>query len=290
MGGLPTKSKHPSVFFFTVHKAASSFVGRMLLRIAVKHQMNPIDYEEYLNSERNDFDGHAARRLLESVLRETYSGGAQFAESLAAVKHYELARLFPENGFHFGPLRKPHLLRELPNLERYRVLIQLRDPRDCLTSLYFSKAFSHVAPRDPEQRKRFLEDRRKVREQSIDQYVLKNARGWLNDYRLYAEAFRNHPHLQLAKYEEMVLDFPGWLDRVERALSLEVGPAMRRELIVEADFGVKREDVNSHKRQVLPGDHARKLKPETIRQLTDMFGPALESLGYPLEVKYSRAA
>lgn len=290
LGGLPTRSDHPSVLFFTVHKAASSFVGRMLQRIAVKHQINPIDYEEYLNSERAGLCGHGAQLVLESVLREADLGEAPSCEPLAAGKPYELARLFPASGFHFGPIRKPTLLRELPNLERYRVMIQLRDPRDCLTSMYFSQAFSHVAPRDPGRRKRFLEDRLQAREESIDEYVLQRAPGWLNDYRLYAEALQNHPHLRLVKYEDMVLKFPRWLNTVEQTWNFEFDPAIRRELIEQADFDVKQEDVNSHKRQVLPGDHLRKLKPDTVRRLTDLFAPELESFGYPLGASDARAA
>lgn len=49
---------------------------------------------------------------------------------------------------------------------------------------------------------------------------------------------------------------------------------------LEANFSVAREDLNSHKRQVQPGYHKRKLKPETIEILNDRFAEILETLGY----------
>jgi len=290
MGGLPAQREHPSMLFFTVHKAASSFVGGMLMRLAIAQQINHIDYEEYLNSERTDYAQQIPRQILESVMLNTRCADAQPDGDAVNRKAFELSRLFPKTGFHFGPIRSPRLLAELPDLDRYLILVQLRDPRDCITSMYFSKAYSHVAPRHPGLLKRFLEDRRQVQEASIDEFVLKNATQWVNVYRQYAQAVRNLPHLQLVKYEEMVLDFPAWLDKVERAWNLQIDPATRQQLIDQTDFNVEQEDVTTHKRQVLPGDHVRKLEPGTVRQLTDMFGPVLESLGYPPEVKYSRAA
>jgi hypothetical protein len=50
----------------------------------------------------------------------------------------------------------------------------------------------------------------------------------------------------------------------------------------ESSFTVKRgEDAWSHRRQVTPGDHRDKLKPETISRLNGVFREALEALRYP---------
>ncbi|QKD83329.1 hypothetical protein HPC62_14990 [Thermoleptolyngbya sichuanensis A183] len=46
----------------------------------------------------------------------------------------------------------------------------------------------------------------------------------------------------------------------------------------KADFQVEDEDVYRHKRQVLPGDHTRKLQPETIAVLNEKFAEVLNAL------------
>jgi len=289
-GGLQAQSDHPTLLFFTVHKAASSYVGDMLIRIARHHQIIPVNYMEYLFSGRHDDENPDARPILESVLPMTLSERPQLHPDLAVKKERELARLFPSRGFQFGPLRVPDLLEDLPHLEQYRTLIQLRDPRDCLVSIYFSRAFSHVVPDDPELKTSFLKQRRKAQEQAIDEYVLQDAPIWLENFQGYADALQKSPRLTIVKYEQMVLNFPAWLKEVEQAWGFEIEANLRTGLIDQANFNVAGEDIYSHKRQVLPGDHLRKLQPHTIRRLTDMFAPVLNALGYPLEAEYVRAA
>jgi hypothetical protein len=43
---------------------------------------------------------------------------------------------------------------------------------------------------------------------------------------------------------------------------------------------VSSENAHAHKRQVVPGDHRRKLAPETIVQLNQQFGEILSLLQY----------
>jgi hypothetical protein len=47
------------------------------------------------------------------------------------------------------------------------------------------------------------------------------------------------------------------------------------------EFTVDQEDIYSNKRQVTPGDHRRKLKPETIEHLNQVFADILQALNYP---------
>ncbi len=96
---------------------------------------------------------------------------------------------------------------------------------------------------------------------------------WLNLYRAYADALQTHGHLTLLKYEEMVLDDSSRRESLERAWGLEIDPGLRGGLINEANFDVEKEAVHSHKRQV-----------------NDLFGPVLQTLDYPLDPAYRRAA
>jgi hypothetical protein len=61
---------------------------------------------------------------------------------------------------------------------------------------------------------------------------------------------------------------------------VDVDTKVREKLMRMGRFDVEQEDVFSHKRQVQPGDHRRKLKPETIEEITEMFRPVLVPLNY----------
>ena len=62
-------------------------------------------------------------------------------------------------------------------------------------------------------------------------------------------------------------------------MKLNVNQTTVSQIINEANFDVE-EDIYSHKRQVTPGDHKRKLLPETIDRLNSEFGEVLDVLGY----------
>ena len=52
------------------------------------------------------------------------------------------------------------------------------------------------------------------------------------------------------------------------------------ELIKSNSFQNKKEDIHSHIRNIYPGDHKRKLKPETIEILNEEFESVLKILDY----------
>ena len=182
------------------------------------------------------------------------------------------------------------MLTSLKQLDRFQSIILLRDPRDCLTSLYFSIAYSHRPPENSEARQQFFAQREQVRQREIDEYVLAEAPHWLQRYLQYCEALQRHANVHLLTYEQLVLDFSSWLDRLSEIWGLTFSRRLRNRLVRMASFDVKSEDIYSHKRQVLPGDHRRKLQPDTIREISELFRPVLEPLGYPVDTEGSQAA
>jgi adenylate cyclase class IV len=101
-------------------------------------------------------------------------------------------------------------------------------------------------------------------------------------YREYLAAFAGKPNVTLLRYEDMVADFPGWLRTVVTAFDLEDPEAAVADLFERhrGAFDVTGEDVMRHKRQVVPGDHRRRLKAETVVFLTEQFAEILRELGY----------
>lgn len=234
------KCSRPSVFFFTTHKAASSHVGYLLRRILMRADYWAVDYS-----------GHQF-----ASSQQTEEGNFQFQD----------------RGFYYGPWRERV---NDPTVDQSQVIVQLRDPLDVLTSNYFSLKFSHAVPAEEASRRHFLERRQRLHEITIDAYALEAAAPLVAAFNSYAEFLqqREQPYL-LMHYEQMVGNFDDWLDTVIAHLqigSLRKVKKVVREIKAEADFTTDTEDVMSHKRQVMPGDHLRKLQPDTIKRLRERF-------------------
>ena len=251
-------SDRPSIVFFTVHKAASVYVARIMKDLAKESGLTLIDFAGYR------FKGGKTK-------------GTVFEPGDLARKVYQ------PKGYFYGPFRNYNPAIE--NLDQYRIVLNLRDPRDVLVSAYFSMAFSHYVPdkENPEAAKKILAGREATLGSDIDQWVLEAAP---NIQRTFADLCNNlldKPNVCLARYERLVTDFDGWLAEIVKFLDFQPSAALVEGFRKGANFDVK-EDVKKHKRQVTPGDHARKLKPETIEKLNTLLGDVLTRLQYPLHV------
>ncbi len=101
------RRKGPSVMYFTVHKAGSTYLKTIIEALATAKGLTTVDYAaEYLKTDFRAFE--------------------------------ELA--YNPVGHSYGPFR---WFMPIDRLEDYRLLLHLRDPRDALVSQYFSFGFSH---------------------------------------------------------------------------------------------------------------------------------------------------
>ena len=240
-----------SIMAVSMHKAGSSVTNRIMAVLCRARGYELDQLPQQLSttplSEHDYFESQAPRMKTEGV----YYGIARDLESL-----------------------------KFSMLPKLRVVMQIRDPRDCLTSAYFSFRDSHVPPEDPEKRKAFEERRARLHATDIDKNVLAGA----DNYRLRMEGLadlaESHPDLFLSRYERMVTETEAWQDDLAAFIGQPLNPRLRARLNEVGDFTVRAEDTTQHKRQVTPGDHARKLRPETIAQLNEILGPSMERLGY----------
>jgi hypothetical protein len=195
----------------------------------------------------------------------------------------------------FAPLR---FFVDIPRIEDYSVILHLRDPRDVLVSMFYSYCYIHPGEIQPN-----TGYRRKVAEAGIDAFVLgkasPNSSSYRGDYGTgghvedlignlqrrycdYLDRLVGKPNVMLLKYEEMVGDYPAWLQKFvapfpidDKRRIVEELVARRRTLFPKRDL-----DVMSHVRHVTPGDHKDKLQASTIRRLDEIFAGTLEQLGY----------
>lgn len=247
----PTTSPDPSVVFITMHKAGSSFVNDAIRDLLVPAGRVHVDF---------------ATEAFENGFNE-----AEYCVSRASA--------LATPGYYFGAFRGAYV-QGFENLSKNRVVIQVRDPRDCIVSLYFSQRFSHPDPGNGEYRQEFNEWRAKVAAQEIDEFALGRAIPYERRMLVILDLLKKYPEALLLKYEDMVLRFDDWFRTLANFLDVPVAPAVENSIRRMAAYDNQSEDVTRHKRQVIPGDFMRKLKPETQAALTRQLEPQLRRFRY----------
>jgi len=262
---IKSKKLEKNVIVFTTHKAGSMLLHRVLQDVCEK---NNIPY---------------------------YSPNQEPDKQLPFDRIFNGEDFIAERTGCFGPLR---FFVPSTALESANIILHLRDPRDVLTSMFFSYCFMH--PGEIEANTGY---RKEVAEAGIDKFVLDMSDENFTRYRgeygtgsrysryignirdRYITYFREiirKPNAVLISYEEMVVNFGSWLRKFLAAFELADADETYRRVASRHAKTVKPsgEDIWSHKRKVTPGDYKEKLRPETISELNRRFSEVLGALGY----------
>jgi hypothetical protein len=258
------KEAGSDIVVFTLHKSASMFIHK---QCGLLCRLGGIAYHS--PNVRNS--GLDARRLLtDKDLWRTHHGC-------------------------FAPVR---FFVEIPQIEKYHIILHLRDPRDVLVSMFYSYCYIH--PGEIEGNTGY---RKEAASRGIDAFVLGKASegsaqyrgdygtgGHVEDlignlpkrYQDYIERLLGRPNVILVKYEDMVTDYRGWLEKFIRPFPIEDKARVIDELVAQSPalFPRRTSDAMDHVRHVAPGDHKNKLEPSTIRELDGIFSETLNALGY----------
>jgi hypothetical protein len=196
----------------------------------------------------------------------------------------DLAQTFPPLGYCLGGFREiPRSFLGATALRSLRKVMVVRDPRDMLVSRYFSTRFSHGfkargTPQFAQLMRQLIDDG----EMDLDKYCLYYS--WIvnADFFLHRDIIAD-PLTLVLKYEDFVYD-KGHLAKVICEWFSLVIPNERLSAIVApyAEIPVA-EQPDQHIRQAHPGDHRRKLKPETIAALNGVLANFLAAFGYQPE-------
>lgn len=244
-----SQSTHKSILYFTVQRCASRYVMSILKKIKSNSDMTYMDIGGYL------WRGGKAHSTPENIYKKT--------------------------GYIYGPfygMDKEELNIPIPNTDDFKILLLLRDPRDVLTSYYYHHAYD---PYDnPAQQEYIMKRSRDAASKTIDQWVGEKIPIFKARYQEYLDKFIGRPNVLFLKYEDMVGDLNNWLNNLISFSGLDVPRDIADLIIQSADFNVDKENVKSHKRQVTPGDHQRKLTDETIALLNSEFSEILDALKY----------
>lgn len=184
----------------------------------------------------------------------------------------------------FGPIRASRKIIFPDNMDKYKILLHLRDPRDLLVSKYFSRAYNHARNEG-----RFTisdEEREKMRIEGLSTFIYEFMPQVKNEYELFITNLIGRSNVVVLKYETMVLDFPAWLKGFLQPFSEYTDDTQKiyDEMVVDYknEFVVDKEDIYSHKRQVLPGDYLRQLAQNDIDFLNSEFKAVLKAVDYSI--------
>jgi hypothetical protein len=192
---------------------------------------------------------------------------------------------FEPSGYTFGAFRSLPGAFELPPYAADRTIVLVRDPRDMLTSLYFSLARSHRPPGAAvggiggELAAKFQETREEVNRQGIDAFALENAEVVAGQFGRIRKKLSTIPH-RLYRYEDIIFDKMAWARDMLGWLRLDLASAVIEEAVARNDVRPEVEDADQHIRKVSPGDHVEKLKADTIAELNARFEPILRRHHY----------
>ncbi len=257
-GKYRNSGDHPSIIHFSVNKAATQYVRELLRRCVAENGMTTVGLAEYAF--------HTKFPYLDQL----------------SVREMDLYQyLFKPAGYLYSVFGG--MVEGIPELERYRVVLMIRDPRDVLVSEYYSYAFSHSEPSKLGNKYAdFMKMRQKARNVTIDEYVLSECdRLYFNYERYITLLLDRYTHVFVTKYEEMTSDFGAWLKKILEYCELEVGDELFEILLNEAGrLKPKQEDVHHHVRKGMPGDYKEKLDRKTIDRLDTKFLPVLKRLDY----------
>ena len=203
--------------------------------------------------------------------------------------HQQRTNLQFPDAFLCGPLRG---FIDFPVLGASQKILQVRDPRDVLVSMFFSYCYSHAGeiPGNTGYRK-------EVADLGIDWFVRNvgasekiigdyGTGGHITDlfgtvkqrYQTYINQLMPKSGITLLKYEDMALRPEHYVRQVKAIHpNLDANEILQ---IVAPGKDSSQEDKWAHNRKGSPGDYREKLRPETIEFLNDEYGGILEYFGY----------
>ena len=114
-------SDHPSIIHFSVNKAATQYVKKILARCVAHNQMLHIQMNEY-----------------------AFCSSLPYLDHLNEIGMRNYQHVFQPQGFLYSAFGG--FIEGIDNLEAYKILLLIRDPRDVLVSSFFSTAYSHPLP------------------------------------------------------------------------------------------------------------------------------------------------
>tara|TARA_Y100001978_G_C23651107_1_gene413450 strand:+ start:148 stop:1014 length:867 start_codon:yes stop_codon:yes gene_type:complete len=257
---LYKSKKDKSIFIFTFHKCASSFIPDLSDLLSKSSNLRYIDYEQ------------AAWHLGDWINIE---------ESIYIFLNKNYNYFFNKKGNIYAPLRfSPSKELEFFIKSNPKILF-LRDPRDVAVSAFYSFGKTHPLPKSSKIRKSFLERREKINHLGINQFSLEFLReSVMPVYEEYARIKKENQNLIYIKYEDFALDVKGTIQKVISFLKLRVNNSDIDKLVKKASPITEKININAHKRSGKPNQYLEILDKELIDLINKEYKNILSELNF----------
>lgn len=247
-----------SILHFSFNKSATQYVKSILVKCATEVGITHVGINEY-----------------------AFNNKFPFLDHLTANEMKQYQHIFKRQGFVYSVFGG--MVEGIPELEEYKIVLGVRDPRDMLVSSYFSQAFSHPVPdKNGSKHDTFMYRRQKALESGIDKYVLDESIRINCIFEKYFNLLlKPYQHVHVTRYEDMISNFESWLGDLLTYCDLKPSECLKNK-IMENNRMLKphKEDSNKHIRKGMAGDYMEKLQPETIKQLNEILSSSLVYFGY----------
>lgn len=255
----PTKSDHlPACFAFSIHKGGSTLMYNMIRDVCAEANIPAISFPDLF--------------FQEGIFDHEWCNDRQLLEYVVPGRIYYGFRYLPE------VLRDPAV-----QVRRRKSVLLVRDPRDALVSQYYSFGRPDKSHHPPDRNLEQWQSMIKLGEQSnIDDYVLTSAH-LLRDRLIVYKDHLLSDNLLLRRYEQIYYDKQRFVRDIFGHFQLAVDETIFSRVATRHDIRPTEENPANHIRQGTPGDHRRKLRPETIAKLNDQFRDVCQWYGYDLD-------
>lgn len=247
---IPAPATIDSFFIFSLHKAGSTLLNRIIRNCCTQNKI------PFIN-----FSSESFRR-----------GFFMTSVDQSIAEHFE------PKGYCYGGFRMvPPSFKDF-DFDPYKKIILVRDPRDRLVSFYYSMLKSHNIPKEGNALKALTNERERLLNLNINDYVLQQAPQILE--RMNNIELLGKENIKLYRYEDVIFKKQEWVQDMSDFLNLNLGETVISRIAKKYDIIPDKEDQSQHIRKVTPGDHKEKLTQETIEQLNEIFREPLSKYGY----------
>jgi hypothetical protein len=248
----PSAKLGPSVFSFALHKSGSVLLDNIMLDLCGTVGLPAIS-----------IDGICFR------------GGLRLHD----LRPEPAISLLSRPGYCFYGFRGLHGFMYSMDLGHNKKIILVRDPRDILTSYFFSMRYSHSVPPVGKTRTTVLAQREVTNSQTIDEYVLSQNVTFIHtNYHRYIAL--EGPMTKVFRYEDVIFTKRDWVKTINDWFALGASDEAVAAIAARHDILPDREDPHSHIRQVTPGNYKKHLAPGTIERIEDQYRVVMAHYGY----------
>lgn len=176
-----------------------------------------------------------------------------YLDHLSAQEMRKYQHIFKPYGYLYSVFGG--MIEGISELEKYKIVLMVRDFRDLLVSEYFSVSYSHKAPdKNGNKYELFAEQRTKARESEIAESDKVN--NTLQRYKTLL--IDKYPNVYVTKYEDMIDDFRGWLAKLLHNCELNVRHEFFEALLERNErMRPKDEDIQRHMRRGKPDEYKK---------------------------------